>query len=155
MKKKKELSKPNLLLPSKWLILGGVIILVIVISLVYKKYSLGVKNIFSETPISTGMPAKSQLNIQILGPSEGSLSQEEYANLAIADLGRKLGIDKKVIKLIKAEPKDWSNTSLGCPEKNLFYTEVITPGYIIELSTLGKTYIYHAGSNRVVTCKNQ
>lgn len=155
MKKKKGLSKPNLLLPSKWLILGGVIVLVIVISLVYKKYSLSIYNMsFPKKPISTSVPNKSQLKIDILGPNERSIAQEEYIKLAVEDLGKKLGIDKKVIKLIKAEPKDWSNTSLGCPEKNIFYAEVITPGYIIELSTLGKTYTYHAGSNRVVTCKN-
>lgn len=105
-------------------------------------------------PTPTSISAKSQLNINILGPSERSLSQEEYVNLAIGDLGKKLGIDKKVIRLIKIEPKDWSNTSLGCPEKNIFYAEVITPGFIIELSTLGKTYTYHAGLDRVVTCKN-
>jgi hypothetical protein len=53
-------------------------------------------------------------------------------------------------------PVQWSDSSLGCPEPGVTYAQVITPGYLIELSTGGLTYEVHTDLNgRAVICTNQ
>lgn len=54
--------------------------------------------------------------------------------------------------MVKVEDKEWSDTSLGCPKKDMMYAQVITPGFLIILSGDGKNYTYHAGLDKVVSC---
>ncbi|MFP3897338.1 MAG: hypothetical protein ACLFV5_10960, partial [Anaerolineales bacterium] len=42
------------------------------------------------------------------------------------------------------------DASLGVPETDEMYAQVITPGYVIHLSVEGETYTYHAADGRVV-----
>ena len=80
------------------------------------------------------------------------VSAGKYIVLAIADLSNKLKIEKEKIELISVDKKEWSNSSLGCPEENKMYIEMIVPGFIITLNLAGQNYIYHAGLERIVSC---
>jgi len=77
----------------------------------------------------------------------------KYIEMATSDLAKKLAIGKENITLKDVTQKDWSNTSLGCPKKDMLYAQVIVPGYVIVLDVSGIPYVYHAGSNRVVSCQ--
>ncbi len=81
-------------------------------------------------------------------------STSKYVEMAISDLVNRLKIGREQIVLKDISKKDWSNTSLGCPKKNMIYAQVIVPGYLITLNASGNSYIYHAGSNRVVSCQS-
>ena len=78
--------------------------------------------------------------------------QDKYVEMAINDLASRLKVDPGQIKFTKATAQTFGNTSLGCPKPGVMYAQVLTPGYTIELTYLDKTYTYHAGSNKVVTC---
>jgi len=150
-KKSKEVKQPEY--SSKWVVYLIIAVIVIFIFgfILRNRFIGGITSLVIKptlTPKATLIPT-----LKLIRPQELGLSEQEYADKAIADLAQKLKIDSNKIKLLRIESKKWSNTSLGCPERGRFYTEVITPGYIIELSVIGKTWEYHAGLNKVVTCK--
>lgn len=72
---------------------------------------------------------------------------------AKADLAQALGLDPGSVQLVKTEPTDWPDASLGCPERGVMYIQVVTPGCIVTLQADGKQYIYHTGGDRVVHCE--
>lgn len=47
------------------------------------------------------------------------------------------------VSVTMKEVVDWPDTSLGCPEKNHMYAQVITPGYKVTVKTGDKTLEYH------------
>lgn len=99
------------------------------------------------TPTSTPL---SSINIS---PAAGlTTDQAIYVKQAVEALAFKLKIKKEDIKVISVKEKEWNDSSLGCPEKGKLYIQSITSGYLIELSARSKTYIYHGGLNRVVSC---
>jgi hypothetical protein len=84
------------------------------------------------------------------GPSAASKDAEYAAKI---DLARKLGRTIYTIETVSVEEKEWSDSSLGCPQNDMMYTQVITPGYLITLSDGVKEYTYHTDiKTRVVNC---
>ncbi|HET6596256.1 MAG TPA: hypothetical protein VFG81_11565 [Anaerolineales bacterium] len=74
---------------------------------------------------------------------------------AVADLAQRLTVSTNEIALLEAKSVTWPDSSLGCPQKDMVYTQVLTPGYLILLEHDGTTYEYHASSgNTVTTCVN-
>ena len=74
---------------------------------------------------------------------------------AIADLAQRLAVSTDEIDLLEARSVTWPDASLGCPQKDMVYAQVLTPGYLIMLEHDGNTYEYHASTgNTVITCVN-
>jgi hypothetical protein len=48
---------------------------------------------------------------------------------------------------VRAESIEWPNGALGCAEPGKMYTQMIVPGYVVELQHEGKTYSYHASKS--------
>lgn len=71
-------------------------------------------------------------------------------NLARDDLREKLCMSRDMITVEQVEPFDFADTSLGVPEPDHMYSQVITPGYIIHLAANGEVYVYHGSDNRIV-----
>ena len=72
-----------------------------------------------------------------------------------ADLAKRLAIPGTQVNLVEATEVEWSDSSLGCPQPEMSYLQVITPGYLILLDVNGTRYEYH--SNRetyFVYCEN-
>ena len=57
--------------------------------------------------------------------------------------------------LVALEPVDWPNTSLGCPEPDMLYAQVITPGFRLVFEYEGQQYEYHTDQDgsTVVECE--
>lgn len=147
-KKKEKITKRHTPIKiSRWLFYTAVIILIIIIIVITtqrKNISLGS---FFRKPTPTPSPTITRFG--------GSfLSEKEYTDKSIDELAKRLNIDREEIKILRVEKQEWANTSLGCPQKDTFYAEVITPGYEIELLVKGKKYIYHTGLNQVLFCSN-
>jgi hypothetical protein len=70
--------------------------------------------------------------------------------LAKEDLVQRLGLGVDQIEVQSVTPADFPDASLGVPEPGQVYAQVITPGYVIELTVADQTYRYHASSERVV-----
>ncbi len=93
----------------------------------------------------------------VAGPLSGAAPEsggvQAPVELAKADLAQRIGIEKEQIVVESVEPVAWPDTSLGCPEPDTVYNQVITDGYRILLSHDGETYRYHTDEgNRVVLC---
>jgi hypothetical protein len=72
---------------------------------------------------------------------------------ATADLAERLGITEDGILARSVGRVLWPDTSLGCPEPDIMYAQVQTPGYIILLEVEGETYRYHTDDGgRVILC---
>lgn len=63
------------------------------------------------------------------------------------DLAERLQIDVSQIVLISSQAVEWRDSSLGCPEPDMMYMTVITPGYRLVLSAKGELFEYHTGRN--------
>ena len=78
-------------------------------------------------------------------PYSPAPSEEAAVNLAKEYLSAKLKITPDQITVVLIEKVDWPDTSLGLPEPDMAYAQVIVPGFKITLRALGQDYIYHAG----------
>ena len=71
------------------------------------------------------------------------------------DLAARIGVAESRLELVAVESVEWRDASLGCPEPDRFYAQVITPGYRIALRAGGEQHEYHSDAGgRVVYCTN-
>ncbi len=63
---------------------------------------------------------------------------------ATVDLATKTGLDPSTFVTVRSEQVIWADGSLGCPEPGHMYTQVLTPGYWIQIQAGGKTYDYRS-----------
>lgn len=54
------------------------------------------------------------------------------------------------VRVSRVEVRHWPDASLGCPQADMMYAAMITPGYLLELRAGGKTYEFHTDSVRTV-----
>jgi len=69
---------------------------------------------------------------------------------AKADLAQRLDLSADQIEVQRVEATEFPDASLGVPEPDKVYAQVITPGFVIELTVAGQVYRYHASDERVV-----
>ncbi len=92
-----------------------------------------------------------------MAPSLGTpepQSQTVVAAVLVA-ASQHLGIPSSQLTPSRVEPRNWPDASLGCPKPGLLYAQVITPGYLVEVSGQSRTLEYHtnAQGTSVVLCK--
>jgi len=66
----------------------------------------------------------------------------------VADLAKRLGIDQARIEVVEMRDVTWGDTSLGCPQPGIAYTQTLVSGSLIKLRAAGRDYHYHSGSGR-------
>lgn len=110
-----------------------------------------IKSKQNKPPIDSLPPTPTEV---IVNPNtEYTKESEEYVkNLAVVDLSKTEDINKKNIEVVSIEKKEWADSSLGCTKPGAFYTQVITPGYVITLIGNENEFIYHTSLNRVIRC---
>jgi hypothetical protein len=80
-------------------------------------------------------------------------SQVKVEQIAIQDLASRLGVRVENVKVKSGEEVEWSDGSLGCPEKDRMYIQVITPGYLFILEVDGQEYEYHTDlQDQLILC---
>jgi len=103
----------------------------------------------SEQPLPTPKP-------ETAAPGATPAPQPDNRDLALADLAARLSVAPDAITVKAVESIDWPDASLGCPQPGMMYAQVITPGYRIVLEVDGKSYEYHADTQRhVVYCESK
>jgi len=75
-----------------------------------------------------------------------------YLSIAKSDLVKRSGVGIGEISVLEVEKIIWPDTSLGCPQKDLLYSQMLVPGYRIILKAKNKVYNYHAGLEQTVFC---
>ena len=80
---------------------------------------------------------------------------ERLIAVARADLAGRLGIDEAAISLIVAEFVTWPDSSAGCPQPGMAYTQVLVGGHRLVLAADGAQFHYHsAGGGDPFYCAN-
>ncbi len=73
--------------------------------------------------------------------------------LAATNLAKDLNIAPDQVEIRSVEQREWSDSSLGCPEPGRAYMQVITPGYKVILFANGREYEYHTNmQNMAIRC---
>jgi hypothetical protein len=89
-------------------------------------------------------PGVSEPNTGSGNGSSGSPGPDEIVAKVSGDLSSRTGAE---VVLVSLEAVDWPDTSLGNPQAEMFYAQVITPGYKIVLASGGANYEYHTDLN--------
>jgi hypothetical protein len=93
------------------------------------------------TSAETSSPEPST-TLPLPGPAPTSAVDQSIALLA-----DQLGISPDEIEVARAIEIDWRDGSIGCAKKGQGYTQVITPGALVELSVDGTLYAFHQAQN--------
>jgi hypothetical protein len=72
---------------------------------------------------------------------------QRLVDLATANLAANTGVDAADIEVLEAGFVTWRDSSLGCPQPDRQYMQVITNGSRIVLQTNGTSYSFHSGGN--------
>jgi hypothetical protein len=67
-------------------------------------------------------------------------------------LAAQLGTSPDAITMVAIDPRDWPDTSLGCPEPGQTYAQVVTPGYRVVLAHSSRRYVFHTSTSHAVPC---
>ena len=119
-----------------------------------------VLNSWTPSP-STIIPTMSSPTGQIIPPAIETnpilMSPEPIVQSLIlrakTSLAAKINTSVDRITLSEVNAVQWTDSSLGCPRPGVTYTEVITPGYQIQLEAEGKVFIFHTDNrDRVILC---
>jgi hypothetical protein len=88
-------------------------------------------------------------------PTAGAADAQAMTEKVRQDLAQRLSLAATDIQLVSAVPLTWPDASLGCPQPDMMYAQMQTPGYLIKLNAADKLYEYHTdmGEN-MVDCEN-
>ena len=113
------------------------------------------------TPESTTSPSGRVSPTRPLVPSLGALflSEAESRGLdhpglraALGDLRRIVGEELGLVEIIRLHAVTWPDAGLACPEPDMFYAQVLTPGVWLVLVHRGQEYDYRVVGERAVRC---
>jgi hypothetical protein len=82
-----------------------------------------------------------------------SLSSGEQA--AVEAAKQALGAQAGDYTVQAVEPRQWPDSSLGCPRPGMMYLQVITDGYVVLLEGAGKLHEVHVASDVAVVCPDR
>ena len=112
----------------------------------------GCSDIDSKNPAK---PIETRPNAPAATPSStggaGELAQERAAEL----LAGELGVAVAGLKVVSTTAMTWSDASLGCPQPDMGYAQVVTPGYLVLFrDSEGTEYKVHTneGGSSVIVC---
>jgi len=83
-------------------------------------------------------------------PSSPNANVPPVAQIAVKHLAEKLQINTDQIQITEVEAVTWPDSSLGCPQPNGMYLQVVTPGFKLTLEANGNSYPYHTDSGEAV-----
>lgn len=66
----------------------------------------------------------------------------EYLDPVIADAAGRAGAAPGDVRVTRAQAKQWSDGSLGCPQPGQMYTQALVDGYWVELDVGGQPFDY-------------
>ena len=68
----------------------------------------------------------------------------------IAAIAADLGVPPETVQVVTMEPRDWPDSSLGCPQPDMLYAQVVTPGYLVLVEVSGERIEYHTDDRGTV-----
>jgi hypothetical protein len=86
---------------------------------------------------------------------ERSKPEAEAVALARRTLIAKLLVGPERITTVSVSPAQWRDSSLGCPQRGMTYTPVISSGYEVTLRDADREHVVHVAGGRAVICGSQ
>jgi hypothetical protein len=80
------------------------------------------------------------------------VARKEAVTIAKEELARALRATVATIELVDVVARRWRDSALGCPEKGVVYSPVVTSGYIVRLRVGTESHAVHVGSGRAIVC---
>jgi hypothetical protein len=78
---------------------------------------------------------------------------EQVAVQARAQLAQELQTSEGNLKLVSTQPVTWRDASVGCPEPNQGYAQVLTEGYLVVFEYDGDQYeVHQAVDSEPIVC---
>jgi hypothetical protein len=106
--------------------------------------------------LQTPSPESDIENKDVTAPDKTMTPDANAQNLILLSkesLAGQFKINMDDIQLSSAVAVVWPDASLGCPQPDTAYAQVVTPGYSIVLKVAEKEYPYHTdGSTTVILC---
>ena len=93
------------------------------------------------TPSGIPVPDESPPPLNLSAPEVQGLTHPGIRS-AIADLQQRVGEELALIQISRAEQVTWADSSLGCPEPGLGYTQELSAGIWLVLSYQGQAFDY-------------
>ncbi|HEY3313528.1 MAG TPA: hypothetical protein VGK00_17955 [Anaerolineales bacterium] len=87
---------------------------------------------------------------ELTPPPQTGSSLDSLQASAMQDLAQRQSTRLEDIKVIETREETWPDTSLGCPQPDMMYAQMVTPGYVIVLSSPGGQFEYHTDRNMTV-----
>ncbi len=109
------------------------------------------------SPANTPTTASDKVNTPMSTTPASAPSGPEPAQVTQAkqDLAKRLSVQTSQIELVSFQPVSWADSSLGCPQPGMMYSQIVTDGYRIQLRASGKVYEYHASRTGIpFLCEN-
>ena len=74
--------------------------------------------------------------------------------LISTDLEKRSSLPASAFQITGYTQETFPDSALGCPDPNMMYTQVLTPGYSIQVSAGGKVYDYRTNlaGTRILLC---
>jgi hypothetical protein len=85
-------------------------------------------------------------------PPDPAKARAQAVERAKAHLAATLKVQEKEIVLESAKETTWPDASLGCPEKDRMYAQVVTRGWTVRLAADGRTHEVRVAGARAVIC---
>jgi hypothetical protein len=73
---------------------------------------------------------------------------------ALRNLQQRMSMaDSSEIDIVSVQPVEWSDAGLDCPDPEMDYAPVVTPGFVIVLEAAGRTFEYHSDDHySIILC---
>jgi hypothetical protein len=82
-----------------------------------------------------------------------SMNLDSAVQAAREDAARRTGAMPSQMDLVSSHRVTWRDSSLGCPEADMMYTQQLVPGFRVRLRVKGAVLDYHASeSGTIVLC---
>jgi hypothetical protein len=79
--------------------------------------------------------------------TDASAVPRELMDRLIADVVAKSGAPESDVELVRAEHVTWRDASLGCPQPNMGYAQVLSPGWWVILRVGREDFDYRASES--------
>ena len=93
----------------------------------------------------TEQPTQIAGETPVMDPSATRLPDdlEDLIATVKEDLANRLAVSSEEVTLVETLEVEWSDSSLDCPQPDMAYLQVVTPGYRILLDVNSQIYEYH------------
>jgi hypothetical protein len=111
------------------------------------------------SPTPAAQPATSSPAANVPSGSTARPESQAAVDAALRDAAAHLSVGVNELQVDQVEAREWPDSSLGCPRPGIMYSQVVTPGFLIIISTGGtvtRQLEYHSDARgRVVLCQER